>query len=111
MRPDQPHRANASPMSGPQTAPARATLAASPSNFLESLCHKARSRLRAVLRPVVSRARQVSAGSASRARPSAGSVARHARCHAAAEDRRRTGRLPAAPARDHCALRGGTRQP
>lgn len=86
-------------MSGPQTAPARATLAASPSNFPESPCHKARSRLRAALRPVVSRARVVSACSASRARPSPGNVGWHARCRADAEDHRHTGRLPTPPAR------------
>jgi len=39
-------------MSGPQRAQTKATLGASPSNFLESPCRKARSRLRAVLRPV-----------------------------------------------------------
>jgi hypothetical protein len=47
----QPHRADSQTMSGPQTAQTKATLGASPSNFLESPCRKARSRLRAVLRP------------------------------------------------------------
>ena len=98
-------------MSGPQTAQTKATLGASPSNFLESPCRKARSRLRAVLRSVVSTMRDVSACSASRVRSPNGIVARHARHDPAAQDRRRTGRLPAAAARVHGALRGGTRQP
>ena len=40
-------------MSGPQTAQTKATLGASPSNFLESPCLMARSRLRALLRRLV----------------------------------------------------------
>ncbi len=68
-------------MSGPQTAQAKATLGASPSNFQESPCRKARSRFVAVLRPVVSTMREVSACSASRVRAPTGVVARHARCH------------------------------
>ncbi len=97
-------------MSGPQTAQTKATLVASPSNFLVSPCRKARSRLRSVLRPTVSTMREVSACSASRVRAPTGVVARHARDHPAAEDRRHTGRLPAASARGHGALRGGPRQ-
>ena len=98
-------------MSGPQTAQTKATLGASPSNFLESPCRKARSRLRAVLRSGVSTMRDVSACSASRVRSPNGIVARPARHHPAAEDRRRTGRLPAASARVHGALRGGAGKP
>ena len=66
--------ADSSAMSGPQTVRARASLAASPSNSLESACRKARSRSRAVFRPAVSTVRKVSAGSASRARPPTGPV-------------------------------------
>ena len=108
--PTQPHRTDSPTMSGPQTAPARATLAASPSNSLESPCQKARSRLRAVLHPAVSTVREVSACSASRVRSPNGIVARHARYHPGGEVRHRTGPLSAASAGDHGAVRGGSRQ-
>ena len=61
-------------MSGPQTAQARATLAASPSNVGESACRKARSRVPAVLHSAISAACGVSGRSASRARSSTGIV-------------------------------------
>ena len=54
--------ADSPPTSGPQTARAQATLAASPSNFLESACQKSGSRLPAVFRPAVASVREVSAG-------------------------------------------------
>lgn len=66
-------------MSGPQTALAQATLAASPSNSLESLCQKARSRLPAVLRFAISTRCDVSTCSASMPRYSNGAVACHTR--------------------------------
>jgi hypothetical protein len=97
-------------MRGPRTAQARATLAASPSNVGESACRQARSRVPAVLLSAISAACEVSGRSACWARARTGTVARHARYHRAAEDRRRTGRLPAASARDLDALRGGARQ-
>ena len=103
-------RSDSSTTNGPQTARAQVILAASPSNSLESACQKARSRSRAVLRPAVSTVREVSAGSGSRARPPTGIVAWHAGCHHAAQDRRRTRRLPTPSTRDHRALRGRPRQ-
>ena len=56
-------------MSGPQTAQAKATLAASPSNVGESACRKARSRVPAVLLSAISAACEVSGRSAGRRLP------------------------------------------
>ena len=98
-------------MSGPQTAQARATLAASPSNVGESACRKARSRVPAVLLSAISAACEVSGRSACRARSSTGIVAWHARCRPATHKRRRTPRLSAPSARNHGAVRGGAGQP
>ena len=84
----------------------KASLAASPSNSLESPCQKARSRLPAVFRPAVSTVREVSAGSASRARPPTDIVARHAGCHPATQNRRRIRRLPAPSTREREACLG-----
>ena len=97
-------------MSGPQTAQAKATLAASPSNSLESPCQKARSRLPAVLRVALLTMCEVSTCSASRARSSTGAVAWHTRFRRAPHKKRRTRRLSAPSTRNHGAVRGGTRQ-
>jgi len=108
--PPQPHSRDSSAMSGPQTGRAQVTLAASPSNSLESPCQKAGSRSHAVFRPVVSPVREVSAGSASRPRPPTGIVAWDTYRHQATRRWHSTRCLPAASARDHSALRGGSRQ-
>lgn len=81
-------------MSGPQTAQTRPTLVASPLNFPESPGEKAKSRLRAALRPDVSTVPEGSAGSAGSIRAPTGIVAQHARYEPVAKDRRHTGRLP-----------------
>ena len=87
--PTQPHRADSSTISGPQTARANAILAASPANSVESPCQKAGSRLPAVFRPAVSIVCGVSAGSGSSARPPTGIVAWHTGCHPDTQNRRR----------------------
>jgi hypothetical protein len=97
-------------MSGPQTAQTRATLAASPSNSLESPCQKARSRLPAVLRFAILTMCEVSTCSARRARSSTGAVAWHTRFRRAPHKKRRTRRLSAPSTRNHGAVRGGPRQ-